>query len=106
MGGNYVGQLGDGFIDYEFPYPEQIFPAPQPVLGCALASPTDLQFNATCEFGGNFCLLGSTNLTLPLSQWTPLQTNSIATRGADNYSITLTNSVTTCGQQFYILRSR
>jgi hypothetical protein len=75
------------------------------VLGCALASPTDLQVNATCGFGGNFCLLGSTNLTLPLSQWTPLQTNSITSRGANNYSVTLTNAVITSGRQFYILQS-
>ena len=106
MGGNYVGQLGDGFGDYEFPYPEQIFPAPQPVLGIALSSQTNLQFNATCGFGGNFCLLGSTNLTLPLSQWTPLQTNSIISRGANNYSVTLSNAVTTSGQQFYLLQSQ
>jgi hypothetical protein len=105
MGGNYAGQLGDGFGDDGHPFPEQVFPVPQPLLGCAPASPTDLQFDATCEFGGNFRLLGSTDLTLPLSQWTPLQTNSIASRGADNYSVTLTNAVTAGGQQFYILQS-
>jgi len=106
MGGNYTGQLGDGFIDYEFPYPEQIFPAPQPMLGIALTCQIGLQFNATCSFGGNFYLLASTNLSQPLSQWMPIWTNSITTRGTNNFSATLTNVVNSASQQFFILQSQ
>ena len=109
MGYNDYGQLGDGFIDnyprYGTATPEPIFPAPSPVLNSTLSSVTDLQFKATCGFGGNFRLLGSTNITLPLSQWASLQTNSISLRGTNNYSVTLINAVTTAGQQFYILQS-
>jgi alpha-tubulin suppressor-like RCC1 family protein len=106
MGDNSYGQLGDGFNDYEFPYPEQIFPATPPVLNIALASKTNVQFNATCGFGGNFSLLGSADMTLPVSQWTPLATNAVTARGTNNYSITLTNSFNPVGQQFYILQSQ
>jgi alpha-tubulin suppressor-like RCC1 family protein len=106
MGGNFEGQLGDGFGDYEFPYPEQICPSPQPVLTSTLSSSTNLQFNTTCSFGGNFYLLGSADMTLPFSQWTPLATNSVTARGTNNYSVTLTNAFNPAGQQFYILQSQ
>jgi len=110
MGMNGQGQLGDEFIDNNAPYgtatPEQIFPSPQPVLSSALSSETNLQFNATCGFGGNFSLLGSADLTLPLNQWTPLATNAVTARGTNNYSITLTNAFNPGGQQFYILQSQ
>jgi alpha-tubulin suppressor-like RCC1 family protein len=105
MGYSYFGQLGDGFSDNGTAIPEQIFPSPQPVLNIALSSKTNLQFKATCGFGGNFRLLGSTNIALPLSQWTPLRTNSVTTRGTNNFSGTLTNAVIPRGQQFYILQS-
>ena len=109
MGRNGEGQLGDGFTD-NYPYaiavPEQIVPSPQPVLLSALSSQTNLQINATCGFGGNFYLLGSTNPALPLNQWTPLRTDSITLRGANNYSVTLTNAVNAGARQFYILQSR
>ena len=104
MGDNTYGELGDGFATNGIAIPEQIFPVPQPVLGIALSLQTNLQLNATCAFGGNFYLLGSTNLDLPLGQWTLLRTNSITLRGADNYSVVLTNVVTAGGLQFYVLR--
>ena len=110
MGDNHYGQLGDGFIDIAYLYgtatPEQIVLSPQPVLSCVLSSQTNLQFNATCGFGGSFYLLGSADMTLPLSQWTPLRTNSVVARGTNNYSVTLTNAFNPGGQQFYILQSQ
>jgi len=110
MGINYSGELGDGFVDSSSPWgilvPEQILPSPQPVLKNALSSLTNLQFIATCGFGGNYYLLGSANLTLPLNQWTPLLTNSINMRGTNNFFAILTNAVNSGGQQFYILQSQ
>jgi alpha-tubulin suppressor-like RCC1 family protein len=104
MGLNDYGQLGDGFVDDSLG-PEQIFPVPQPVLTTSISSRTGLQFNATTPFGGNFYLLAGTNFTLPLSQWTPVWTNSVTARGTNNFSVTLTNALNPGGQQFYILKS-
>ncbi len=105
MGFNGDGELGDGYLS-QSPLPEQIFPAPQPVLLNRLSSKTNLQFSANCGFGGNFRLLGSTNLALPLSQWTPIWTNSVTARGTNNFSVTMTNAVNAGGRRFYILQSQ
>jgi alpha-tubulin suppressor-like RCC1 family protein len=105
-GDNTYGQLGDGFATNGIPIPEKIVPAPQPVMSIVLSTRTNLQINATCGFGDNYYLLGSTNLLLSLSQWKPLRTNSITLRGVDNYSVTLTNAVTGGGRQYYILQSQ
>jgi hypothetical protein len=110
MGYNLNGQLGDGFIDGSTPYgpaaPEEIFPLPQPVLTSVLTSNTNLQIEATLAFGGNFHLLAITNLAQPLNQWKPVWTNSISTRGTNNFSVTLTNPTSSGGVQFYILQSQ
>ena len=68
---------------------------------------TNLQFKATCQFGGKFYLLAGTNLTQSLSQWTPVATNVINNRTNNLFSATLTNAVnSSTGQKFYILRSQ
>jgi alpha-tubulin suppressor-like RCC1 family protein len=105
MGWNNYGQLGDGFVNDSL-VPEQIFPLPQPLLTTSFSSGTGLQINGTTPFGGNFYLLGSTDLALPLSQWTPVWTNSVTMRGANNFSFTLPNAVNPGGRQFYILESQ
>lgn len=114
MGWNFYGQLGDGFVDNGNPpwigngtsSPEQIFPSPQPVLVVSISCNTNLQFTATCGFGGNFYLLASTNLTQPLNQWTQVWTNVITQRGTNNFTAILTNCVDSSSQQFYILQSQ
>jgi Regulator of chromosome condensation (RCC1) repeat len=111
MGDNSYGNFGDGFIENNFPRgpatPEQIVPSPQPFLSNNISSKTNLQFNATCQFGGAFCLLTSTNLAQSLSQWKPVQTNSVTSRGTNNFSVTLTNALSfRAAQQFYILQSQ
>jgi hypothetical protein len=66
----------------------------------------NLQFKATCQFGGTFHLLTSSDATQPLSQWTPVRTNSVTARGTNNFTATLINAVSPgAGQQFYILQS-
>jgi hypothetical protein len=106
MGYNFFGTPGDGFTNNNSLIPEHIFPSPQPVLSSALSSKTNLQFNATCRFGGKFYLLASTNITLPSNQWKPIRTNSITARGSNDFSVTLTNAVNQGSQQFYILQSQ
>ena len=103
MGLNGSGQLGDGFVDNSLT-PEQIFPMPQPVLTTSFSLGTGLQINATTPFGGIFYLLASSNLSSTL-QWTPVWTNPVTSRAADNFSVTLTNALNPGGQQFYILQS-
>ena len=107
MGYNAYGPLGDGFTNRTSSLPEQIVPSPQPLLTVNTSSNTNLQFTATCQFGGTFYLLTSTNLMQPLSQWTPVRTNSVKARGTNNFNVTLTNAVSlSIGQQFYILQSQ
>lgn len=56
------------------------------------------------QAGATYYLLTSTNLLLPLSQWTAVSTNVAA--GANNFSFIGTNAVTpNSPQQFYILSS-
>jgi alpha-tubulin suppressor-like RCC1 family protein len=108
MGDDSFGELGDGFYDVpigETTVPEQIYPPPQPVLAQTVSN-TDLQFTAICGFGGNFCLLTSTNIFQPLEDWTPVWTNTISYRWYNVFSATLTNAVYSGNQQFYILQSQ
>ena len=105
MGDNSVGELGDAFTNAFSPFPEQIVPSPPPVLASSILSKTNLQFQATCQFGGTFFLLFSTNISLPASQWVRVSTNHISYRATNNFSVTITNGVN-CDRQFYILQSQ
>jgi alpha-tubulin suppressor-like RCC1 family protein len=114
MGLNDNGQLGDGFPNLSAPgvwdhwsAPEQIVPSPQPLLTISITSKTNVQFKATCQFGGLFYLLTRANLSQPMNQWTRVRTNSVTARGTNNYTETITNAVNlSIGQQFYILQSQ
>jgi PKD repeat protein len=56
------------------------------------------------QSGATYRLLTSTNLTLPLSQWTPVLTNTLV--GSGNFNLTDTNAVNSGGRQtFFILQS-
>jgi hypothetical protein len=57
--------------------------------------------------GGTYYLLGSTNVGLPLNQWTALATNVVGASGGNgNFNFTGTNAViSNHPQQFYILSS-
>jgi hypothetical protein len=79
---------------------------PQPVLVSAISSKTNIQIKATTGFGGHFSLLADTNINSLVSPWTALRTNSITTRGTNNYTVTVTNAMKLAGQQFYILQSQ
>jgi hypothetical protein len=78
--------------------------------------PASLSISGTHWSGANLVLNGSngvsgetnyvltsTNLALPLSQWTPVATNLLGATG--NFTVTVTNAATPGNrQQFYILR--
>jgi alpha-tubulin suppressor-like RCC1 family protein len=49
-------------------------------------APGGLWVQGTCLVGGPYSVLASTNLTLPLDQWTPVHTNSATVRGTNNFS--------------------
>jgi autotransporter-associated beta strand protein len=52
--------------------------------------------------GGQYVLLGSTNLLLPLNQWTPILTNTFDSNGNLNLSTNIINS--NYPQEFYLLQ--
>jgi len=76
----------------------------QPVLTGANLAGTNLVINARYgQSGGTYFTLTSTNLTLPLSQWTLVATNVLNLD--DYFSITVTNAVTPdAAQRFYTLQ--
>jgi alpha-tubulin suppressor-like RCC1 family protein len=102
MGSNTYGQLGDGF-NTDSISPEQVFPAPQPLLRVSVYSKTNLQFRANCAIGGDFIVSGSDDLAAPSSQWTPLSTNSVISRGLDNFYALLNGELVSGSHRFYIL---
>jgi hypothetical protein len=55
------------------------------------------------QSGSTYYVLTSTNLLLPLNQWTRVATNVLSASG--DFTATVTNTVTSgAGQQFYILQ--
>jgi hypothetical protein len=64
---------------------------------------TNLVINGTNLGAGTYYVLASTNVTLPLTNWTVMATNVLS--GSGNFALTATNAVNTASvkQQFYIL---
>ncbi len=72
--------------------------------GCSVSGANLVLNGANGVSGATYFVLMSTDMTLPLSQWTPVATNTVSTSG--NFSITITNTVShNAPQQFYILQS-
>ena len=82
-----------------------VVPTVGPVItGFSLAGRNVVISGTGAQAGATFYLLTSTNLTTPVSQWTPVSTN-VAT-GADTFTFTGTNAVFANNpQQFYMLSS-
>jgi PKD repeat protein len=78
--------------------------SPFPVITGISLSGTNLVLNGGNGISGlTYYVLASTNLVLPLSQWTPLATNFWSANG--NFSLTVTNAVTkSVLRQFYLLQ--
>ncbi len=79
---------------------------PQPGILSVSLSGTSLVLNGfNGASGGKYYVLMSTNLALPLSQWTRVATNVLSASG--NFTITATNTVTrNIPQGFYILETQ
>jgi alpha-tubulin suppressor-like RCC1 family protein len=107
MGRDAEGELGDGF-NGSIAVPEQILPLQQPTwTRMSISSKTNLLLTATCRFGSIYYVFASTNLTLPLNQWTPVATNLVRESGSANFICLLLNGFNPAvGQQYYILRSQ
>jgi alpha-tubulin suppressor-like RCC1 family protein len=107
MGWNADGELGDGTV-YTRYSPVQIVPLviPQPGIANISLANTNLVLSGTNgESGRNYITLMSTNLALPVNQWTSVATNFLATDGA--FSITATNAVNpNAAQAFYVLQAQ
>jgi hypothetical protein len=74
----------------------------RPRIAAATASGGTLKFTATNSVPGLSCvIISSTNLALPLSQWTVLATNSFDASG--NFSFTNATGLNVL-QTFYALR--
>jgi hypothetical protein len=78
-------------------------PAQPSIAGLNLAG-TNLVVNGNNGLSGRtYFVLMSPNLALPLSQWTPVATNTLNAEG--NFTITATNAVNpNAPQRFYILK--
>jgi hypothetical protein len=75
---------------------------PQPVITGISISGTTLTITATDgQAGQQFILLGSTNLLLPINQWTPILTNNFNGSGDLNLSTNIINPA--IRQEFYLL---
>lgn len=76
----------------------------QPTLTGISQAGTNLVLHAgNGQTGGTYFALTSTNLELPLSKWTPVNTNVLGVSGS--FTITATNGFTpSIGQRFYILK--
>jgi alpha-tubulin suppressor-like RCC1 family protein len=93
MGDDAEGELGDGWSSsYSLvPEPEKLPPA---------------WLRGTCFSPGTYWLLWSTNAALPLSQWTPVWTNTVVHRGPNNFSAPLPDDLLSHDpQRFYLLQA-
>jgi autotransporter-associated beta strand protein len=77
-------------------------PTQPPRITSIRVSGTTLTLSATNgQSGGRFVLLGTTNVALPLSQWTPVLTNTFDGSGNLNLSTNIINPAVP--QRFYLL---
>ena len=78
----------------------------EPVISSLSVSGTNAVLNAANGFAGNtWSMLESSDLTLPVADWTPIATNTLSADG--NFSITATNAVNPEeAQEFYVLHQQ
>jgi hypothetical protein len=81
-------------------------PLPAPVISSFSLAGTDIVLNiANCITGGVFTVLTSTDISLPLTNWTALAITSTSTGGS--FTLTATNAVNPAAPgQFYLLREK
>ncbi len=79
----------------------EIILIPPPPVSIAVNGNSFIFSGSNGAAGTSFALLGSTNLALPLSQWTPILTNSFDNNGNFNFT---NNPDVNLPQQFYLLQ--
>jgi len=98
----YTGSLVDDTANNSIDLSITLSVLPTPHITGISVSGTTLTISATNGAnGGQYVLLGTTNLTLPLSQWTPILTNNFNGSGNLNLSTNIINPAVP--HQFYIL---
>ena len=76
-------------------------PPPAPVISNGRISGGNVIFTGTNGYGtGNYLVLATTNLSLPLASWTILATNIFGSGGVISFNLSITNSP----QMYYRLR--
>jgi alpha-tubulin suppressor-like RCC1 family protein len=91
MGYNFNGQLGVATNGINVPVPVRIYPPLQLLITQTSVSGTNLVVQGNNDFNiGQVFVLASTNVALPLNQWTGIWTNPVLT---GPFSFTVTNAV-------------
>ena len=86
------GGAGNGTV-FALSLPAESSVSAQPVIASLSLAGADLALNGISgQSGGMYLCADEHNLTLPLSQWTPVATNVLSASG--NFTITVTNTVT------------
>jgi len=100
-----VGTPGPGLI-YSFSAANGVLSVvtgktPPHITSFSLSGPTLMMSGTNGTPNGAYVLLGSTNVALPLMQWTPLLTNSFD--GSGNFSLSTNIINPALPQEFYLL---
>jgi len=99
----YAGHLVDNQANQRVDLDITSAPPQPPVITSISVSGTTLTLNATNGTdNGQFVLLGTTNVALPLSQWKPILTNNFNGSGGLNLVTNIINS--SVPHRFYILQ--
>jgi hypothetical protein len=78
-------------------------PAPPSIQAVNLSGATLTLTGVNAVSNGSCVVLASTNLALPLAQWTPVMTNTVGVNGRFNVSLGLANTLDpNAAQQFFI----
>ncbi|HUE36993.1 MAG TPA: hypothetical protein VMO20_06355 [Candidatus Acidoferrum sp.] len=81
--------------------------AGEPQTGITGTSRSGKNITLNCTNGASgetYFVITSTNVTLPLGQWTPVATNRLTASG--NFSITVTNGVAGSSRQFFAIQAQ
>jgi PKD repeat protein len=82
-----------------------VYPEQPGITGLTVAGENLVLDGTNGQSGNTYIVLASTNLALPLRQWTPAATNSL--RASGSFSVTVTNTVSAgLPQRFYILQTQ
>jgi hypothetical protein len=82
-----------------------VYPEQPSLTGASVAGANIVLDGINGQTGITYIVLTSTNLTLPLSQWTPAATNVPSLSG--NFNVTVTNTVSaSVPHRFYILQTK